>query len=336
MPQFAQKSGSWVHWPLLSLIGGFALAAVGCGNEPSPWDPFGYYEIDAGIEAAPPPVVPTGEWPIGGSPGAEIPPVAGSEAPPPAAGGEPPAPGGAPAVPPVVEPPSTFRITELFLRDPHMYVGMSDVTDAPVLGNSINRNTIPAQLTMDKNGDGQFDASTLLIVQPFDPRVPAGTLRVLDGRCPINGGPCQTGDSAALDANWQLENRLQGSCLAPIEGTTNNRITTVPIAPCFVTSTAADLTLLMGGTKVPVVAVKIGATYQANPKQLLNGLLYGFVTDAAAMKATLPAEAGAAASGMPLSNFIRSQDKDTADSPNGMAGFWIYFNFVAKPVDFPQ
>jgi hypothetical protein len=90
----------------------------------------------------------------------------------------------------------------------------------------------------------------------------------------------------------------------------------------------------LGGTMLAVTAVQISATYVANPKQLRSGLLYGFVTDAVAMKAILPPEVGPPAAGTPLANYIHAQDKDTSTSPNGQSGFWIYFNFVAQPVEY--
>jgi hypothetical protein len=104
----------------------------------------------------------------------------------------------------------------------------------------------------------------------------------------------------------------------------------------LVTTSGQDLTLNLGGTDLAVTQVKLSATYQASPKRLLNGLLAGFVTDAAAMRAVLPRDAGVGIGGMPLSNFVRSVDKDNAASPSGQPGFFIYFNFVANPVQLAE
>jgi hypothetical protein len=237
----------------------------------------------------------------------------------------------------VIEPPSVFRITELLLRDPHLFVAGTDVTDTTVAGMSINRTVIPNQLTMDTDKDGAFDVSTLLVLQPFDPRVPMATLRVVDGKCPMTGGAC-TRVAGSADANWALQNTQQGTCLTPVSGTTGSYRTpiTLPRPPCFVTTSGQDLTLNLGGTEMAVTQVKLSATYQASPKQLLNGLLAGFVTDAAAMRAVLPRDAGVTLGGMPLANFVRSVDKDTAASPSGQSGFFIYFNFVATPVQLAE
>jgi hypothetical protein len=238
---------------------------------------------------------------------------------------------------PMIEPPSVFRISELLLRDPHVFVAGADVTDMTLTGSSINRTVIPKQLTMDADGDGAFDLSTLLIVQPFDPRVPNGTLRILDAKCPIMGGACTRGDSS-IDASWVVENTQQGTCLAPVAGTTGDYRTpiTMPRPPCFITTSGQNLTLSLGGTDLAVTQVEVSATYQAEPKQLLNGLLAGFVTDAAAMRAILPPELGTLTAGRPFSDFVRSADKDNDESPTGAPGFFIYFNFVATPVELAE
>ena len=295
----------------------------------------GRSEMMAGAGASATPV-----WPEGGYTAPPPPPPvsrAGVGAPPTEAGtgGTPAAGAGAPAAPPPPAAASVFRITELFLRDPHIFVTAVDVTDTPVLGMSINRTAIPSQLTMDKDGDGQFDQSTLLLIKPFDPRVPQGTLRAVDGRCPVGGGPC-TSVPEALDAMWDVDNHLQGSCLTPISGTTGDYRTpiTLPQPPCFVTGSGVDLTMNFGGTPLDITAVQVSATYQATPQQLLNGLLFGYVTDAVAMRAILPSDVGPPAAGTPLANYIRATDKDSAESPNGQSGFWIYFNFVARPVGY--
>lgn len=335
-----------------------ALLTAACGPEAAPWDPYVPPASRGDAMNAPPdaapnrpsqpevwpepgvttptgvPVQPPAGVPVGAVPPAGMPSAGGSPA-----GAVAPQPGaaGAGAPPAAIEPPSAFRITELFLRDPHFFVAGTDVTDTTVAGMSINRTIIPSQLTMDSDRDGMFDVSTLLIVQPFDPRVAMGTLRIVDGACPIAGGACRRSD-VAISASWTISNLQQGMCLTPLAGTLGNTAAsiTLPTPPCFVTTAGQNLNLSLAGTELAVSTVTVSATYQASPKQLLNGLLTGFVTTAAAMRAILPREVGPPAAGMPIGNFVRSADKDDARSPTGEPGFFIYFNFVAKPVEFVE
>jgi len=90
----------------------------------------------------------------------------------------------------------------------------------------------------------------------------------------------------------------------------------------------------VGGIKIKVTAARVSATYQASPPALVKGLLAGFVTRTAAMEATLPSAAGPTVAGDSLSTYIRQRDYDQSASPNGEDGFWMYMNFVAKPIDY--
>lgn len=331
------------------------LAVAACGPERSPWTGFPLFPEapDAGDLAGASQAVPgasgvQGAAAVGGEnvrtqpvlPGSAasvpvvpvVPPVAGAAAPGPqlpAAG----APTGAPALPP-----AAFRITELYLRDPHFFVGTSDITEAPVLGMSINRSLIPDQLRKDANMDGFLDASLVLTLSAFDPlaMTAGGQLSMSSAKCPTAlTAPCTP--AAGLSASWSIENHASGACLAPVPMTTSAYTPPVaaPSAPCFVTTNAADMTIDLGGIKIQVTAARVGATYQTQPGPgLTQGLIAGFVTNAAAMAAVVPAEAGPPVGGSSLSTFVRQRDHDLAASPTMQDGFWMYLNFVAEPVQY--
>jgi hypothetical protein len=67
---------------------------------------------------------------------------------------------------------------------------------------------------------------------------------------------------------------------------------------------------------------------------LVNGLLEGYVTATAAMRATLPEEAGPLVAGSSLDDYVKQQDHDLSSSPNQEDGFWIYMNFVAERIEY--
>lgn len=231
-----------------------------------------------------------------------------------------------------------FRITELKLRDPHLFYGSSDLTETPVLGQSVNRTLIPNQLTMDSDRDGFLDTSVILLMQPFDPRASSASLTMVEANCPVDTSkPCEPKPGSATNVTWSLQNMLEGMCLGPIAGTTSGfqPPIAVPSAPCFTTTTGNMLDLDLGGVSLPVLDAKISATYQNQPSAALaNGLLMGFVTGQAAMDAVLPRDLGPPVGGTPFANYVRRQDRDQAQSPNMQDGFWMYLNFVAKPVTY--
>jgi len=237
--------------------------------------------------------------------------------------------------------PKAFRITELQLRDPHVFAGTMDLTEEEVLGQSVNRTLIPAKLTKDANGDGSIDVSVVAILDPFDPTAAPEVmpkLTFVNADCPLNGGasaPCRPSKAGkGLETTWMLEQRQSGNCLEPMQGTTSNYqpAITVPNGPCFQSTGGNDFMMDLGGIKVQVTAGRVSATYQQ--AGLVRGLLAGFVTRAAAMAATLPSDAGPGVAGDSLSTYIRMRDYDQMSSPNGQDGFWMYLNFVAKPIEY--
>jgi hypothetical protein len=245
---------------------------------------------------------------------------------------------GAPPTASVAAPATTaFRITELYLRDPHIFVGAADLTEQPVLGMSLNRSIIPNQLSMDANQDGLLDLSIMLLMRPFDALASAASLSVVNANCPQNQlGPC-TNIAGAPQASWPLDIRATGTCLTPLPNTTSGYqpAVGVPQAPCFLSANGQDLSIDLGGVSIQVIATRVSATYQTAPSAaLIAGLIAGFVTNAAAMRAILPMNLGAQLAGNPLSNYVRQQDHDLASSPNMQDGFWMYLNFVAKPIDY--
>ncbi|HKU39672.1 MAG TPA: hypothetical protein VJR89_16040, partial [Polyangiales bacterium] len=120
------------------------------------------------------------------------------------------------------------------------------------------------------------------------------------------------------------------SCLAPLPGSTSGYQPAIgrAQAPCFVSETASDLRVDLGGVALDVTSARVGATYAG----ALRGLIFGFVTQQAAMRAVLPRDTAGLLAGTPLSRYVRRQDYDLPTSPNMQDGFWLYLEFVAEPV----
>jgi hypothetical protein len=230
-----------------------------------------------------------------------------------------------------------FRVSELYVRDPHMYLGTTDITDTPLLGTSVNGSLISNGLTMDYDMDGFLDVSILPVFAPLDAKAATASVRLVDARCSLaDAHKCEASEKPGLDAHWTIENRSQGACLEPMPDTTSDfkPAVSVPMAPCFVTTEGQDLTINLGGINIAMTATRIAATYEGDPvTRLVDGLLAGFVTDAHAKEALLPAYLPLIG-GTPLTDYLQKTDADSSTSPTGEGGFWLYINFVATPVDY--
>jgi hypothetical protein len=331
------------------LFGLVLSVCAACGSEPAPWSGFPLFPgLDAAVPAdATTQVQPPVQSPVAGEQGVvSLASAAGS-----GGGASPsvgptmvitaPAAGSGDATKPAIEsvqPMSdAFRITQLYLRDPHMFVGISDVTDKPVLNVSINQILLPDKLTMDGDRDGFLDVSMILLL----PRLEAangGIVVATSGKCATSTPTrCNRDLEAQPEATWPIEVQTNGACLEPIAATTSayQPAITLPTAPCFVTSVGKDLVFDLGGVALPVIGAKLSATYRAQPSPaLVNGLLTGFVTNTAAKNAQLPDAAGAPTAGSSFGDFVKQDDHDQASSPSREDGFWIYLNFVAEPIEY--
>jgi hypothetical protein len=235
-----------------------------------------------------------------------------------------------------------FRINDLDLRDPHLFVnpplfGCVDVTDNSFFGMSVN-SQLQEAITLDGDGDGNLDYNLLLA---FDTSNPApGTfadLRVLSGTCtaPMNSTTCN-GPAVELGGPRGIVNATSGQCLPPLPGTLRPYAlaVTTPAAPCF-ESVPMELTLSLGGIPMRLTGLQIAATYFGLPaSELRNGVIRGFLSQSDADATIIPA-GFAVVGGRRLSSLFRGGAGSCAsgsdmDLNNGVPGWWVYFNFHAQ------
>ncbi len=245
-----------------------------------------------------------------------------------------------------------FRLVDLDLRDPHMYVsflGCRDITDTPLAGFSFNGN-LQTSIQTDSEPDGDLDLSLLVIFDPLDPEAAFGPMRFAASSCsaPMAStvcGPDPGGDVYAMTA----ANALVGNCLGVIAGSTAHSYSpaiTVPGSPCF-SSGEQTLTLDLNGIPFTLRNARIAATYTAAPTNtLVNGLIRGFLSEADANSTIIPATY-ALIGGLPLSQLFPGGDppglnntncaswSDKDLGPDGVTqGWWMYFNFTATTVPY--
>lgn len=228
-----------------------------------------------------------------------------------------------------------FRVTDMDLRDPHVWtqvIGCNDVTD---IGGGFNAQ-LQTSIQNDGDGDGFLDASYMLEFLPLNQQaatnlVDTGTA---DCRAP-SGSPCGPLAPAGIAGDATLQ--AAGECLTFLPGTVRpyNPAITPSTGPCFVTP-SGDLTFTLGGIPVTLRNARIAATFPANPAtSLTNGLIAGFLTESDADATTIPASVPLIG-GQPLSSVLPGgtgncqavSDKDT----NVVPGWWFYLNFSAVQV----
>ncbi|ANB19201.1 hypothetical protein [Dokdonella koreensis] len=238
------------------------------------------------------------------------------------------------------EPVTALRLTDLDLRDPHVYVdaivSCLDATDTPLLGFSLNA-SIQTQIETDADGDGLLDAS---FMQLFRPLATAGS-----GRVDVTSAAClapQSATACVRDPGQPVQVRscttsATDTCLAPPAGSVRPYTPAValPAPPCWRSDTQ-DTTLDLAGIAVPARAVTFAATFAGAPVTLQNGLISAFVREADADAALLPASLPLVG-GRPLSSILPGGTgscaaHDDRDLFEGESGWWFHLNYTAVTV----
>lgn len=236
--------------------------------------------------------------------------------------------------------PSVFRLGELMLRDPHVFLPVlfgpitlcTDVTDLVDVG--LNPQ-IAASLAADANTDGRFDSSPLLVFDPLRGDGAPGHLVSRGGDCSV-AAPLQcTPDTAAAAVRSYRAFTLSGSdhCLEPLAGTTSSWAGGIavpqPGGHCYAT-TAADMVLSTGTVTIPLFDTAFGAPVPAATGSTGGGLLRGFLRAADAATITVPVNGNT----LPLSSLLpggagscRASGVGGVDTWNGESGWWFYFEY---------
>lgn len=243
---------------------------------------------------------------------------------------------------------TAFRMSDLDLMDPHIYIqlfGCRDITNGNVPFNAsppINA-LIENAVTLDEDGDGLLDLSFLVIFRPLDQADGAtGGLSIAEADCtePMSSTTCVVDPAQHFVQSGSYTTDTGANCLEPFPSTTRPYTPAVDasVPPCFV-STNINLTIDIGGILIPLTDVQVGATYVGSPATgLTNGLLRGFIAEADADAIALPGDLPLIG-GDPLSsvlpggtgNCAAHDDRDIG--PDGVTmGWWFYLNFPADAV----
>ena len=249
----------------------------------------------------------------------------------------------------------TFRITDLDLRDPHVYIdfwGCRDVTDNEFFNFAVNSEIETAVQTDDDN-DGDLDLNLLLRFDPLNPAADTG-MDFIEAICtaPETSTTCvpdPMGTTVVSTANNDLNPMTPAVCLQPLPGTLKSPpyspAPAEPPGPCF-TSDSETITVTLSGIAIVLSDARIAGQYVGDPAaNLVSGLIRGFISeadaDATILPDSLPLIGGSELSsilpggdppGNGNTNCATQDDKDTG--PGNTSGWYFYLNFTARVVPY--
>ncbi|MCG8456626.1 MAG: hypothetical protein MI919_10125 [Holophagales bacterium] len=249
----------------------------------------------------------------------------------------------------VGEPPVTsFRLDDLDLRDPHVFVnvpgfGCRDFTDDDLplgLAPSFN-SSVETAITTDGDGDGFLDQSQMLLFRPLDEMAAGARMDLRNGQCtsPLATTSClpEPGSVITLHTYQGLD---AGICFEEVPGTTSGYspgVGTTP-APCFGTL-AIDAQVAIAGVQVVLRDLERAAGFVGIPtSSLTDGWIRGFLREADADAVLLPADVPLVG-GQPLSILLPGGTGscaagDDRDIHGGFSGWWFYLEHTAVEVPY--
>lgn len=233
-----------------------------------------------------------------------------------------------------------FRLTDLDLRDPHVFVSIIGCNDATDISGGMNAQ-IQANIQGDADNNGFLDASTVLEFLPLDQAAGTNLFDAGSANCtaPAATTSCDAIAPPLLAGDATLQ--AMGTCGQPLPGTVVHvyaPLVTNATAPCF-RSVTGTLVLSINGIPVSLTDAQIAATFVGNPAtSLSNGLMRGFLSEADANATLIPASVPLIG-GRPLSSVLAGgtnacpgwSDKDTG--PGGVSGWYFYLNFPAQKLN---
>jgi hypothetical protein len=231
---------------------------------------------------------------------------------------------------------TSFRVSDLDLRDPHMFVNIGICLDATEAGFNAG---IQSRLNNDSDKDGNLDSSYLLTFMPLNQGAATNFLAAGPATC---SAPAESTMCGAITDPWfgtDATLMTSGTCLTFVPGTVRPYTPAVASAtgPCF-TSPAQTFAIDIGGVVLMLRDAQLAATFNGNPATTLsNGLVRGFLTEADANATIIPASYPQIG-GRPLSSVLPGgtgscAPHDDRDTHGDASGWWFYFSYTAAEAD---
>jgi hypothetical protein len=236
--------------------------------------------------------------------------------------------------------PQLFRLGQLQLRDPHVFVPVNvgpisfcgDATDTAGVGLNAQ---IAASLAADSDGNGRYDTSPLLAFSPLRTDGLRARMTTREGDCSV-ASPLQCTPAAPTTPPRYFQTFNLGSgnyCIEPIAGTTSTWSGGValpqPGGQCYAT-TVADLVLSTGAIAIPLFDTKFGAPVPTIGASTGGGLLRGFLRASDAATIMVPVDGTPRSLASLLPGGTGSCQPNVAggiDTWNGESGWWFYFEY---------
>ena len=227
---------------------------------------------------------------------------------------------------------SAYRVSGLEIADPHLFAPALACADIGVVVNAL----LNASITTIAEDADYYGVSMVFVFNPLE-QEGTGVLTTADCTGELEAPSC-TNFTPLFTTTYASQEG--GACLEAMVDTTTTgwgEVNTVA-GPCFVTA-PGSLTLEFSGIQIPLEDAQLAAQFDDDPAaSLTNGLLRGFLSEAAAEAVVLPDDlplvggntlssllpGGANADDTP--RCLTESENGELDTHEGEQGWWFYVN----------
>ncbi len=244
--------------------------------------------------------------------------------------------------------PPAFRVTKIWVRDPHLFTpaglgaGISclDITDNSPIGFTAN-GQIQTAIDTDGDGDSLLDLSLIAVFDPLSTIDAAtGNVTIATGDCNVASPRFCSESTATTAQDTTYTNTGTGACMTldaqTLSPANYSPAIAVPSDECFATG-SVTLDFNLAGASVTLQNVEVAAIYNGDPnvQSLVTGVMRGFLSEADAAAASIPTPLGniALPTLLPGTSACKGlhDDRDNIipGDTKSTRGWWFYLNFEA-------
>ena len=221
--------------------------------------------------------------------------------------------------------PTAFRITRIWLRDPHMFAEVGPPLCICADGTSYVEDAMNANID-------DLDSNIVFVLTPLDPAAGTNAVRAYSDATCSSADACEEGAVDAVVGSVTHSTSGSDACYTPDRSTLTSAYTApnAPTPPCFV-SEPVSMTLDVGGAALALTDVRVAARISGSDR-LVDGVLAGFLSTSAARDGVLGSHSEICGGTLTAYDVLKGGDACESGDDSDGGGWYLYMDFEASAV----
>jgi hypothetical protein len=221
---------------------------------------------------------------------------------------------------------TAFRVTRVWLRDPHMFAEVGPPLCVCADGTSYIEEAMNSNIE-------DLDGNIVFVFAPLDPAAGTNTLHAhSDATCP-SAGECRAGGDPGVVGSATHTTSGSAACYTPDRSTLTSAYAApnAPTPPCFA-SAPISMALDVGGAVLALTDARVAARLSGSD-DLVDGVLSGFLSSSAARDAELGRHSQICGGTLRAYDVLKGGNACESGDDSDGGGWYLYMDFEATRVD---